>query len=57
MPSSQTSIQTSASVEPAVMVMCPPSGVYLTALPMTFIITCSSRLRSPTIKGRLSGGV
>ena len=57
MPSSQTSIQTSASVEPAVMAMCPPSGVYLTALPMTFIITCSSRLRSPTIKGRLSGGV
>ena len=52
MPVSETSIQAFFPVTPASTEMVPPSGVYLMELPTTFIITCSRRLRSPTIRGR-----
>ena len=54
MPVSETSIQTFFPVTPASTEIVPPSGVYLMALPMTFIITCSRRLRSPVITGSMT---
>ena len=57
MPSSATSTQTLRPLPPPVTAMCPPSGVYLMALPRMLVTTCSRRWRSPLISGMSSARV
>ena len=51
MPLSRTVHQTSPFFAPALTLICPPSLVYLTALETMLMSTCSTRWRSPRMRG------